>query len=140
GELPASLRRLMDAAAARPAFGSADDLPDRGGALVRLAAGPGRVKVVCVPSYVYVVGSGQEQFVRLAESFEGVRDVLVCALPGFGTELNPGSREAVEEAMAGAIRAAVGDDPFVLVGYSMGGAVARSLAGRLEAGSAAFTE
>ncbi|MEK8173362.1 hypothetical protein NKH77_44090 [Streptomyces sp. M19] len=77
--------------------------------MAQLAAGPGRVKIVCVPSYVYVVGSGQEQFMRLADHFDGVRDVHVCSLPGFGTELSPRSREVAVEVLDGAIRAAVGD-------------------------------
>ncbi|WP_308409074.1 SDR family NAD(P)-dependent oxidoreductase [Streptomyces sp. AC558_RSS880] len=138
GTLPEALRRLVDAAATRPAFSSAAELPDTGGRLAQLASGPGRVKIVCVPSYVYVVGSGQEQFMRLADRFEGVRDVHVCSLPGFGTELSPQSREAALELLDDAIRGAVGDAPFVLVGYSMGGAVARSLAERLESSGAAL--
>ncbi len=138
GTLPEALRRLLDAAHTRPVFSSAAELPDGDGRLAQLASGPGRVKVVCVPSYVYVVGSGQEQFMRLADRFEGVRDVHVCSLPGFGTGLSPRSREAAVEVLEGAIRAAVGDAPFVLVGYSMGGVVARSLAERLESSGAAL--
>ncbi|QKV98015.1 alpha/beta fold hydrolase [Streptomyces sp. NA02950] len=138
GTMPQALRQLLDTAGDRPVFSSAAELPDTDGRLAQLASGPGRVKVVCVPSYVYVVGSGQEQFMRLADRFEGVRDVHVCSLPGFGTELSPESREAAVEVLDGAIRAAVGDAPFVLVGYSMGGVVARSLAARLESSGAAL--
>ncbi|MBL1101987.1 type I polyketide synthase [Streptomyces coffeae] len=139
GTLPEALRQLLDAADGRPVFSSSAELPDSDGRLAQLASGPGRVKIVCVPSYVYVVGSGQEQFMRLADRFEGVRDVHVCSLPGFGTELSPKSREAAVEVLEGAIRAAVGDAPFILVGYSMGGVVARSLAERLESSGAALT-
>ncbi|MEU3459406.1 beta-ketoacyl synthase N-terminal-like domain-containing protein [Streptomyces sp. NPDC006733] len=139
GTLLQSLRQLVDAAGARPVFASAAELPDTGGSLAQLASGPGRVKIVCVPSYVYVVGSGQEQFLRLADRFDGVRDVHVCSLPGFGTELAPQSRQVAEEILEGAIRAAVGDAPFVLVGYSMGGVVAGSLAERLRSSGAALT-
>ncbi|MFI9155808.1 SDR family NAD(P)-dependent oxidoreductase [Streptomyces sp. NPDC053367] len=139
GTMPQALRDLVDAAAGRPVFGSAAELPATDGRLAQLASGPGRVKIVCVPSYVYVVGSGQEQFVRLADRFEGVRDVHVCSLPGFGTGLAPRSGQAVLEVLEDAIRAAVGDAPFVLVGYSMGGVVARSLAERLQASGASLT-
>ncbi|MBB5939906.1 alpha/beta fold hydrolase [Streptomyces zagrosensis] len=138
GTLPTALRQLVAATAERPVFASAAELPDNGGRLAQLAAGPGRVKIVCVPSYVYVVGSGQEQFMRLADRFDGVRDVHVCTLPGFGTEQAPRSREVALDLLGDAIRAAVGDAPFVLVGYSMGGVVARSLAERLESGGAAI--
>ncbi|MGX6744345.1 SDR family NAD(P)-dependent oxidoreductase [Streptomyces xantholiticus] len=138
GTMPEALRQLVDAAGDRPVFSSAADLPDTDGRLAQLASGPGRVKIVCVPSYVYVVGSGQEQFMRLADRFEGVRDVHVCSLPGFGTELSPQSREVAAQVLDGAIRAAVGDAPFILVGYSMGGVVAHSLAERLESSGAAL--
>ncbi|AZM57868.1 hypothetical protein DMA15_23905 [Streptomyces sp. WAC 01529] len=139
GTLPEALRELVDAVGDGPVFSSAAELPGSGARLAQLASGPGRVKIVCVPSYVYVVGSGQEQFMRLADRFEGVRDVHVCTLPGFGSELSPRSREVALEVLEGAIRAAVGDAPFVLVGYSMGGTVARTLAERLEASGAALT-
>nr|APD71853.1 type I polyketide synthase 1 [Streptomyces sp.] len=138
GTMPEALRQLVDTAGGRPVFSSAAELPDTDGRLAQLASGPGRVKIVCVPSYVYVVGSGQEQFMRLADRFEGVRDVHVCSLPGFGTELSPQSREVAAEVLDGAIRAAVGDAPFILVGYSMGGVVAHSLAERLESSGAAL--
>ncbi|MFE9664846.1 SDR family NAD(P)-dependent oxidoreductase [Streptomyces sp. NPDC005955] len=137
GTLPQALRHLVDEAATREVFSSAAELPGAHALLARLASGPGRVKIVCVPSYVYVVGSGQEQFMRLAQRFEGVRDVHVCALPGFGSEVAPASREVALDVLGDAVRAAVGDAPFVLVGYSTGGAVARSLAGHLEDAGAA---
>ncbi|WP_261994307.1 type I polyketide synthase [Streptomyces sp. t39] len=133
GTLTEALRELVEEAGARPVFASAAELPDAEGHIAQLAAGPGRVKIVCVPSYVYVVGSGQEQFVRLADRFDGERDVHVCALPGFGTGLSPQTREAAVTILADGIRAAVGDAPFVLAGFSMGGVVARALAAHLEA-------
>jgi acyl transferase domain-containing protein/thioesterase domain-containing protein/acyl carrier protein len=139
GTMPEALRQLVDAAGRGPVFTSAAELPDTDGRVAQLASGPGRVKIVCVPSYVYVVGSGQEQFMRLADRFEGVRDVHVCSLPGFGTGLSPQSREVALEVLEGEIRTAVGDAPFVLVGYSMGGVVARALAERLETSGAAPT-
>ncbi|MFF7976635.1 SDR family NAD(P)-dependent oxidoreductase [Streptomyces sp. NPDC007905] len=138
GTMPQALRELVDTAASRPVFASAAELLATDGRLAQLASGPGRVKIVCVPSYVYVVGSGQEQFVRLADRFEGVRDVHVCSLPGFGTGLAPQSGQAVLEVLEDGIRAAVGDAPFVLVGYSMGGVVARSLAERLQTSGASL--
>ncbi|WP_455713371.1 beta-ketoacyl synthase N-terminal-like domain-containing protein [Streptomyces zhihengii] len=133
GTLTEALRELVEEAGARPVFASAAELPGSDGHIAQLASGPGRVKIVCVPSYVYVVGSGQEQFVRLADRFDGERDVHVCALPGFGTGLSPRSREAAVTILADAIRAAVGDAPFVLAGFSMGGVVARALAAHLQA-------
>jgi thioesterase domain-containing protein len=136
--MAAALPWLVEASRFRPTFASSAELEDADGYVVRLASGPGRLKVVCVPSYVYVVGSGPEQFVRLADRFDGVRDVFVCSLPGFrGTEPAPGSWDAAMEVLENSIRRAVGDAPFVLAGYSMGGAVAQSLAARFEDAGAA---
>ncbi|WP_051773295.1 type I polyketide synthase [Saccharothrix sp. NRRL B-16314] len=115
----------------RPTFASAAELGDDG-YVVRLASGGDLTKVVCVPSFV--VGSGPHQFMRFADHFEGTRDVFACSLPGFrGTEPSPGSWDAAVEVLAGSIRRAVGDAPFVLVGYSTGGVIAHSLAAAFEA-------
>ncbi|MFE2561849.1 alpha/beta fold hydrolase, partial [Streptomyces sp. NPDC059352] len=114
--------------------GAADGTPDDPTAVGRQGAGEDekRLKIVCVPSFV--VGSGPHQFMRFAARFEGRRDVYVCTLPGFrGGEPAPASWEAAIEVLEQAIRHAVGEDPFVLVGYSIGGVVAHSLAARFEA-------
>ncbi|WP_062204315.1 type I polyketide synthase [Streptomyces sp. NBRC 109706] len=124
---------LTEASRFRPSYASADELGDSEGYVVRLASGDGGLpKLVCVPSFV--VGSGPHQFMRFADRFEGSRDVYVCSLPGFrGDEPAPGNWNAAVEVLERAVRSAVGDDPFVLVGYSIGGVVAHSLAARLEA-------
>ncbi|MDT3398006.1 alpha/beta fold hydrolase [Streptomyces sp. B1866] len=134
GTMAQALPWLVEASRFRPAFASAAELAEPDGHVVRLATGQGGPKLVCVPSYVYVVGSGPEQFLRLADRFDGERDVLVCSLPGFrGSEPAPASWDAALEVLENAVRRAVGDEPFVLVGYSMGGVVAHSLAARFEA-------
>ncbi|MFI1222599.1 MULTISPECIES: type I polyketide synthase, partial [unclassified Streptomyces] len=146
GSIVSAVPLLTEASRFRPSFASAAELGGGDGYVVQLARGRSRdggrdeqvsggrelPKLVCVPSFV--VGSGPHQFMRFADHFEGERDVYVCSLPGFrGDEPSPGSWDAATEVLADAIRRAVGDDPFVLVGYSIGGVVAHSLAARFEA-------
>ncbi|UYQ66235.1 type I polyketide synthase [Streptomyces peucetius] len=138
GTMAEALTRLVEASGRRPSFTSPAEPADGDGHVVRLASGPGQVKIVCIPSYVYVVDSGPEQFLRIADRFDGVRDVHVCTLPGFlGGEPVPASWDTAMTVLENSVRRAVGDAPFVLVGYSMGGAVAQSLGARLEAAGTA---
>ncbi len=98
--------------------------------LVSFASGDGP-ELVCVPSFL--AGSGPHQFARLAAGFGGGRGVSAFALPGFRPgERVPASWEAVVAALAEAVRARSPDGPFVLAGYSIGGALAHALARRLE--------
>jgi thioesterase domain-containing protein/acyl carrier protein len=131
GSIAEALPLLTEASRFRPAFASPDELGDADGFVVQLASGGGLPKLVCVPSFV--VGSGPHQFMRFADRFEGRRDVFACSLPGFrGTEPAPGCWSAAVEVLEASIRKAVGDEPFILVGYSIGGVVAHSLAARFE--------
>jgi acyl transferase domain-containing protein/acyl carrier protein len=99
---------------------------------VQLASGAGAPKVICIPTFM--AGAGAHQFARLAAGFGGARTVAACPLPGFSAgESVPGSWSVVIDTLAASVRAAVEDDPFVLVGYSIGGIVAHALAAQLEA-------
>ncbi|MEK8142944.1 alpha/beta fold hydrolase [Streptomyces sp. M10(2022)] len=71
---------------------------------------------------------------RFADGFDSEQDVFACSLPGYrDAEPAPGSWDAAVEVLAESIGRAVGEAPFVLVGYSTGGALAHSLAARFEA-------
>jgi pimeloyl-ACP methyl ester carboxylesterase len=89
-------------------------------------------QLICVPSFL--AGSGAHQFVRLATAF--VPRVRVSALvpPGFdrGAAV-PASWAAALDALAAAVRDIADGEPYVLVGHSIGGVVACSLATRLAA-------
>jgi thioesterase domain-containing protein len=136
GAIVDALPLLIEASRFRPAFAQAAGRGPDDGRVMQLASGSGLPKLVCVPSFV--VGSGPHQFMRFASRFEGRRDVFVCALPGFrDSELAPGSWSAAVDALEGSIRRAVGDAPFVLVGYSIGGVIAHALAARFEDAGAA---
>ncbi|MET9687191.1 type I polyketide synthase [Streptomyces sp. NPDC006514] len=131
GALLEALPWLIEASRFRPTFASSGEQGGENGHVVQLASGQGLPKLVCVPSFV--VGSSPHQFMRIADHFEGKRDVFVCSLPGFrGTDPAPASWDAAMEVLEGAIRRTIGDAPFVLVGNSIGGAVAHSLAARFE--------
>jgi pimaricinolide synthase PimS1 len=137
GMIADALPLLAEASKFRPSFTSSAELADDDGYVVRLAAGSELPKLVCVPSFV--VGSGPHQFMRFADRFDGVRDVFACSLPGFrGTEPAPKTWSAAAEVLECSIRKAVGDAPFVLVGYSIGGVIAHSLAARFEDAGAAL--
>jgi thioesterase domain-containing protein len=70
---------------------------------------------------------------RFADRFEGERDVFACSLPGYrDAEPAPGSWNVAVDVLTDSIRRAVGDEPFVLVGFSTGGAIAHSIAARFE--------
>ncbi|MQS13790.1 alpha/beta fold hydrolase [Streptomyces kaniharaensis] len=131
GELDRAMSWLMEASRFRPAFTSPAELPQDGARVVRLAKGdPGQAAIVCVPSFA--VGSGPHLFLALAQGLRG-RDVFSCSLPGFrDDEPLPGSWNTVIGMLADGIRQAVGDTEVVLVGFSIGGAVAHALAAELE--------
>ncbi|WP_406423029.1 SDR family NAD(P)-dependent oxidoreductase [Streptomyces sp. NBC_00842] len=131
GSIAEAVPLLTGAARFRPTFASAADLADDE-YVVQLASGNGRTKIVCVPSFV--VGSSPHQFMRFADGFDSERDVFACSLPGYrDAEPAPGSWDAAVEVLAESIARAVGEAPFVLVGYSTGGVLAHSLAARFEA-------
>ena len=136
GSIVSALPLLTEASRFRPAFASSAELREDDGHVVRLASGSGRPTLICVPSFM--VGSGPHQFMRFAGHFEGARDVLACSLPGFrGTDAVPGSWDAAIEVLADSIRRATAGAPLVLVGYSIGGVIAHSIAARLAAADAA---
>jgi len=129
GSLPDFVPLITEASRFSPAFYSPGDL-ERPPSLVSLASGEG-TRLICVPSFL--AGSGSHQFVRLAGCLDGVRSVSALALPGFRPgEPVPGSWNTLIESLAASTREAVGDDPFVLVSYSHGGAPAHALAHLLE--------
>ncbi|MFL1428568.1 MULTISPECIES: type I polyketide synthase [unclassified Nocardiopsis] len=100
---------------------------------VRLAQGPGRTKVVCFPALSAI--SGPHEYSRFGREFRGERDVHVIAAPGFTDAADqplPDSVETLVRMNVDALRAAVGDDPFVVVGRSMGGCVAHAVTEALE--------
>ncbi|WP_432843846.1 SDR family NAD(P)-dependent oxidoreductase [Dactylosporangium sp. CA-092794] len=128
-DMRTAMAMLSAVAATRPSFPAtaAAVVP----AVVPLAAGPGRPRLLCFGTPMVTAAPGQ--LARLAAAFDGVRDVLAVPLPGYlPGEALPGGADAALDALTAAVRAAAGDDPFVLLGYSAGGVLAHAVAARLE--------
>ncbi|MCK9896188.1 SDR family NAD(P)-dependent oxidoreductase [Frankia sp. AgB32] len=133
GKIKIGLDIMRDAAQLRPMFdrpAELDHLPEP----VRLAAGPAGPAIVCFTSFVAL--GGVHQFLRLAGTFRGDRDVLVVAVPGFEDgESLPASVPALVEMLADVVAAhcADGGGPTpVLLGASSGGLLAHAAARALE--------
>ncbi|MGW6511866.1 alpha/beta fold hydrolase, partial [Streptomyces niveus] len=130
GRMAKGMDLLGAVAAILPGFSTVAEL---GGVAppVRLSRGPAARRLVCVPSPMAL--GGAHQYARFAAHFHGRREVAVPAVPGFGRdEPLPLSFDAVVDVLVEGTRAAAGDAPFVLLGYSSGGQFAHAVAESLE--------
>ncbi|GAA3524898.1 hypothetical protein GCM10022222_04450 [Amycolatopsis ultiminotia] len=129
GRVPEGIVLLGAAANLRPSF-SRSALP-AGHRPVRLADGPRRPALLCVPSPAAMTGA--VQYGRLAGPFRGNRRFAVLPLPGFSAdEPLPADFETLLALLADRAREAAGDEPFAVLGYSAGGLLAEALAAELE--------
>jgi pimeloyl-ACP methyl ester carboxylesterase/acyl carrier protein len=120
---------LAGASRLLPAFDSLEELP-RLPRIGVLATGSELPSLVCIPSFMF--GLGQHQYLRLARAFDERRTVSTMSLPGTERgELVPATWRATVSALAEAIVQSV-EGPCGLVGYSIGGTLAYSLAEELE--------
>ncbi|MEU9480194.1 type I polyketide synthase [Streptomyces sp. NPDC048191] len=119
------------AAKLRTTFGSAEEagaLPEP----VELTAHDEGPVLVCLPTVLAT--SGPHQYARFAAALRDRRAVSALALPGYlDGEPLPADRSAAIEAVTRQVRAAAGERPVVLVGYSSGGLLADGVAARLAA-------
>ncbi|MEU9477977.1 alpha/beta fold hydrolase [Streptomyces sp. NPDC048191] len=131
GRMPRAIELLRTVAEILPGFSSLAELGDITDP-VRLATGDAAPRLVCLPSPMAL--GGAHQYARFARHFQGRRDVLVPAVPGFGPgEALPRSVDAVVEVVVEGIRRACPDErPYVLVGYSSGGQFAHAAAEIME--------
>nr|WTB28354.1 SDR family NAD(P)-dependent oxidoreductase [Streptomyces sp. NBC_00830]WTB35728.1 SDR family NAD(P)-dependent oxidoreductase [Streptomyces sp. NBC_00830] len=130
GQLQTGLTLLRTAAQLRPDFTGADGL-DAAPAPVRLAGGPADPLLICLSTPMAT--AGVHQYARIAGHLRGRRDVVALSVVGFEEqEPLPATVEAALDAMTRSVRAAAGDRPYALAGYSSGGLFAHAVAGRLE--------
>ncbi|MFQ6329148.1 SDR family NAD(P)-dependent oxidoreductase [Nocardia sp. CWNU-33] len=109
------------------------DSADRGPlpAATTLTDGPHRTRLIALSSPM--ANGGVHQHARLAAHFRDAVRFSAVPLPGFASgEKLPASAEAALTAVVDGVLGAAADEPFVLLGYSSGGALAYAAARRLE--------
>ncbi|MBB4684134.1 type I polyketide synthase [Amycolatopsis jiangsuensis] len=127
GRVPEGIALLGAAAHLRPSFRTAPS----GHRPIRLADGPRRPALLCVPSPAAMTGA--VQYGRLAAQFQGQRRFEVLPLPGFTPDGPlPADLDTLVAFLAGHAREAAGAEPFALLGYSAGGLLAEVVAAALE--------
>ncbi|MEV6593839.1 type I polyketide synthase [Streptomyces acidicola] len=130
GKTLEAMRLLMAVAATRPQVELTAEVPELPQP-VALAEGPARPRLICV-SAPGATG-GVHQYARMAAPFRGSRHVSALPLLGFAEgEALPADSEAAVRLIAESALLASEGEPFVLVGYSMGGTFAYRAAGVLE--------
>ncbi|MFD5511971.1 KR domain-containing protein, partial [Streptomyces sp. NPDC127051] len=121
---------LRAAAAVRPSFATAAEL-ERVPAAARLADGAEGPHLIFVNTPMAT--GGAYQHARLVSHLQGKRKVSALPILGFdASESLPATPQAAVEGLARTVLEAVGDEPFVLIGYSSGGTLAYATAGHLE--------
>ncbi len=131
GRMPEFIASLNAMASFRPAFESLEESGVEPYS-VRLAAGPARPPLICVPSVTPF--SGPHEYAKLARQFRGGRELMALRWPGFGAidEPLPADAGLALELQAAAIESVAGTDPVILAGHSSGGAFAHGIAELLE--------
>ena len=123
---------LGDAAACRPAAGTAADVGAAPGA-TRLATGPAEPLLIGCSGMTAI--GGPHEFARVAAPLRGVREVAAVPLPGYGRgERLPATMDIALDWLAEAVLTHAAGRKFVLFGHSAGAIVAHALTRRLEAG------
>ncbi|MFE3170332.1 SDR family NAD(P)-dependent oxidoreductase [Amycolatopsis sp. NPDC059235] len=126
GRVPEGVALLGAAANLRPSFRESTTRSRP----VRLAEGPRRPVLLCVPSPAAMTGA--VQYGRLAAPFREDRRVSVLSLPGFtADEPLPADLATVVAVLADQAREAAEGEPFALLGYSSGGLLAEAVAAEL---------
>uniref|UniRef100_UPI002023E5D2 thioesterase domain-containing protein n=2 Tax=unclassified Frankia TaxID=2632575 RepID=UPI002023E5D2 len=131
GQMNAAAQLLVVASSLRSTFDEADRHEHTPPPLT-LVTGPSRPNIVCFPALSAL--SGPHEYSRFGSLFRDERDVHVVPAPGLPTgDLLPGSAATLIRMHVDAVRQVVGDEPFVVLGRSMGGCVANSVVAGLEA-------
>ncbi|MFE0186492.1 type I polyketide synthase [Streptomyces sp. NPDC058989] len=131
GDVVSAMRLLVTASHALPAFDRADSARHTLAPL-RLAEGAGNPALVCFPGFATNLGS--PWYAALAPCFGGERDVFELQHPGVDHgDAVPRDWETLVDLHTATVQEHLGDRPYVVLGYSMGGYPAHSVAARLAA-------
>ncbi|MER5646395.1 type I polyketide synthase [Streptosporangium sp. NPDC002524] len=130
GEFAAAAELIGVVSHLRSSFGPAE-AAEHAVAPIRLASGDAPVSLICFPAVSAI--SGPHEYARFGHAMRGERDVHVVPSPGYAPDdLLPDSEETFVRMHADAVEKLIGDGPFVILGRSMGGCVAHSVAAELE--------
>ncbi|MEV5508665.1 type I polyketide synthase [Streptomyces orinoci] len=131
GDVVSAMHLLVTASLALPAF-DATEAARHALAPLRLAEGGDDdvPALVCLPAFT--PGLGRPCFATLASHFRGEREVLELRHPALdrGAAV-PRTWDTLTGLHAATVREHLGDRPCIVVGHSMGGCAAHSLAARL---------
>ncbi|MGY5128259.1 type I polyketide synthase [Streptomyces nigrescens] len=131
GEVVSAMHLLVTASLALPAFGPADSAR-HALAPLHLAEGADAPALVCFPGFA--TNPGRPWYAAMAPFFGGERDVFEIQHPGVDRgDTMPRDWETLVDLHAATVRERLGDRPYVVLGYSMGGYPAHSVAARLAA-------
>ncbi|MFC7589583.1 SDR family NAD(P)-dependent oxidoreductase [Nonomuraea antimicrobica] len=131
GKLYEGLELLEAAARLRRSFGTLEEV-GRDYPPLALASGPAQPKLFCFSTPMAL--GGASQFARLAQHFQGVRDLYALQVPGYAPDDSlPESVDVVVRMWAESILETAGGDPFVVVGYCGGGNFAHAAVTYMEA-------
>nr|WP_281281024.1 type I polyketide synthase [Actinocorallia herbida] len=96
-----------------------------------LAEGPAEVALVLFPAVSAI--SGPHEYARFGHAMRGERDVFVLPSPGYAeTDALPDSEDTYIGMHADTVEALVAGRPYAVLGRSMGGCIAHSVAAELE--------
>ncbi|MBB5120251.1 acyl transferase domain-containing protein/acyl-CoA synthetase (AMP-forming)/AMP-acid ligase II [Streptomyces eurocidicus] len=135
GDVVSAMRLLVTSSLALPAFGGADSAR-HGLTPLRLAEGTAGPALVCFPGFTPAVGRPWHATLasELASAFGGERDVLEIRHPGIAEgDAVPRDWQTLVDLHAATVREHVGDRPYAVLGSSMGGCPAHSVAAHLAA-------
>ncbi|RLU81773.1 DNA-binding protein [Streptomyces griseocarneus] len=131
GDVVSAMHLLVTASLALPAFERADSARHRLAPL-RLAEGTAGPALVCFPGFSPALG--RPWHATLASAFGGERDVLEIRHPGVPEgDAVPRDWRTLVDLHADTVRTYLGDRPYAVLGSSMGGCPAHSVAARLAA-------
>ncbi|WP_239394540.1 type I polyketide synthase, partial [Frankia sp. CiP3] len=131
GRVDAAAQLIILASHLRPAFDAAarhEHAPHP----LQLSSGEARPNLVCFPALSAL--SGPHEYSRFSNAFQDDRDVFVVPAPGLPEgDVLPDADRTLIQMHVEAVEQIVGDEPFVILGRSMGGCVANSVVAGLEA-------
>jgi acyl transferase domain-containing protein/thioesterase domain-containing protein/acyl carrier protein len=131
GQFPAAAQLIAVASHLRSSF-PAELRREHAKAPIRLAGGDAPVTLIAFPAVSAI--SGPHEYARLGHALAGKRDVFVIPSPGYDErDALPDSEDTYIRMQAETVREIVGDGRFAIVGRSMGGCIAQSVAESLEA-------